>query len=213
MQDAKTALQVTEHQIREHRYLKMLDSGEVSREALRAFPGHQYHMWQSDVRSAAQFVQRFGDRGYGNFFVGDLQAEIESRSGILDLAAKLDMTEDDLRRYQPTAGGFAYAAFFAWLSVYGSAGQIACGLAVNLSAWGHNCLRVSEALRKHYRFNGADTAFLDVFANLPSLDEGALEVIKDDLDHGVPADQIVWAARMIQNYEAMFWDAMAAAAA
>jgi len=103
MREIQVDLKKTEHRIREHRYLTILDTGQVSREALRAFPGHQYHMWQTLVRSAAQFVQRFGDRPYGGFFVGDLEAEIESRTGILDLARKLDMSEDDLRLYQPTA--------------------------------------------------------------------------------------------------------------
>jgi hypothetical protein len=212
MQDIKADLQTTEHRIRDHRYLELLDSSRVSQDALKAFPGHQYHMWHSDVRSAAQFVQRFGDRAYGSFFVNDLQAEIEARSGIIELAGKLDMTEDDLHIYQPTAEGFAYAAFFAWLSAYGSPGQIACGLAVNLAAWGYNCLKMSEALREHYGFGKADTGFLDGFANLPSLEKSALIIIQDDLDHGVSRHQIAWAARMIQSYEIMFWDAMAAIA-
>jgi len=212
MRDIKADLKKTEHRIREHRYLEILDSGQVSREALRAFPGHQYHMWQTLVRSAAQFVQRFGDRPYGGFFVGDLQAEIGSRTGILDLARKLEMTEDDLQRYQPTADGFAFAAYFAWLSAYGSAGQIACGRAVNLAAWGHNCLRMSRALRSQYGFSETDTGFLDGFANPPVLEDRALEIIQDDLDNRVPPHRIAGAARMIQSYEARFWDAMAAAA-
>lgn len=212
MREIQVDLKKTEHRIREHRYLTILDTGQVSREALRAFPGHQYHMWQTLVRSAAQFVQRFGDRPYGGFFVGDLEAEIESRAGILDLARKLDMSEDDLRLYQPTADGFAFAAYFAWLSAYGSAGQIACGRALNLAAWGHNCLRMSSALRSQYGFGKADTGFLDGFANLPALEDRALEIIQDDLNNNVPPHQIAWAARMIQSYEAKFWDAMAAAA-
>lgn len=212
MRDIKTDLEKTEHRIREHRYLDILDSGKVSSEALRAFPGHQYHMWQTLVRSAVQFVQRFGDRPYSGFFVSDLQAEIESRGGILDIASKLDMSEDDLRHYQPTADGFAFAAYFAWLSAYGTAGQIACGRAVNLAAWGHNCLHMSRALRAHYGFGEADTAFFDGFANLPAPADPALEIIQHDLDDGVPPDRIGWAARMIQSYEVKFWDAMAAAA-
>jgi len=169
-------------------------------------------MWLSIVRSAAQFVQRFGDREYCDFFMGDLEAEIRSSAGILALARKLGMTEDDLRLYQPTADGFAFAAYFAWLSVYGSAGQIACGRALNVAAWGHNCLRMSRSLRERYGFSEADTGFLDVFANLPALEDRALEIIQDDLDNGVAPHRIAWAARMMQSYEVEFWDAMAAAA-
>ena len=54
--------------------------------AFKAFPGHQYHMWKCDLRSAATFVSRFGDRPYGEFFIGDLQAEIAAKEGMLILA-------------------------------------------------------------------------------------------------------------------------------
>lgn len=211
MRDIKADLKSTEHRIREHRYLTILESGKVSTEALRAFPGHQFHMGEVLVRSTAQFVQRFGDRPYGTFFLGDMQAEIASRAGVLALARKLDMTEDDLRQYQPTEIGFAYAAYFAWLAAYGTAGQIACGRTVNVAAWGHNCLRMSAALRAHYGFTEADTSFFDGFANLSSKEDSALEIVQEDLDRGVPAHRIAWAAHMMQSYEAMFWDAMAAA--
>jgi len=71
---------------------------------------------------------------------------------------------------------------------------------------------MGSALRSHYGFGKADTGFLDGFANLPALEDRALEIIQDDLNNDVPPHQIAWAARMIQSYEAKFWDAMAAAA-
>jgi hypothetical protein len=212
MRDAKSALKETEGQIRPHRYLAALRSGRVTVDALRVFAGHQYHMWHSDMHSAANLVQRFGDRSYRGFYADDLQGEIAAREGILALACKLDMTEQDLESYEPTAEGFAYAAYFAWLSMFGSAGEVACGLAVNLAAWGHNCGQVSAALRDHYRFSQDDTRFLDDFAALPPLEEAALTIIQDDLERGVAPRQIVRVSRLIQAYERMFRDAMAAAA-
>jgi thiaminase len=112
LRDAEAALAATDAQIRRHRYFAALAAGRVAIEALRAFPGHQYHMWRSDLRSAAQLVQRFGDRPYAGFFIDDLQAEIAARDGLLTLARRLEMTEEDLERYEPTAEGFAYAAYF-----------------------------------------------------------------------------------------------------
>jgi len=212
MRDVRAALQPTEAQIRRHKYLVALGSGRVPIEALRAFPGHQYHMWRSDLRSAAHLVERFGDRPYGGFFNDDLQAEVAAREGIVALARRLGMSEEDLQRYEPTAEGFAYAAYFAWLSMFGSAAEVACGLSVNLAAWGHNCGQLSQGLRDHYGFSEEDTGFLDGFAVLPSLEEVVLVIVQDDLDRGIAPRQILRAARLIQAYEKMFWDAMAAAA-
>ncbi len=157
-------------------------------------------------------MQRFGDRPYRGFFIDDLQGEIGAREGILALARRLDMTEQHLESYEPTAEGFAYAAYFAWLSMFGSAGEVACGLAVNLAAWGHNCGEVSHALRDRYGFGQDDTRFLDDFATLPPLEDAALVIIQDDLDRGVAPRQIVRVSRLIQAYERLFWDAMALAA-
>jgi thiaminase len=212
MRDTRTALEEREAEIREHRYFPALGSGRVPVDALRAFPGHQYHMWRSDMRSAAALVQRFGDRPYGGFFNDALQGEIAAGPGIVSLARRLGMTKEDLENYEPSAEGFAYAGYFAWLSIYGSAAEVACALTVNLAAWGHNCGQMSEALRAHYGFGTKDTEFLDAFAALPSLDEPALVIIQDDLDHGIAPRRIVWAARLMQAYEKMFWDAMASAA-
>jgi hypothetical protein len=56
------------------------------------------------------------------------------------------------------------------------------------------------------------TSFLDDFAALPSLEDAAVVIIRDDLNRGVAPRQIVRVSRLIQAYERMFWDAMAAAA-
>ena len=211
LRDARAAIAENEQRIREHRYLADLAAGRVSTEALRAFPGTQYHLWKSNVRSVAGFVSRFGDRSYAGFFVGNLQAEIASGKGIVAIGRKLGMTENDLERYTPTGQGFAYAAYFAWLAQYGSAAEVACGLCVNLAAWGHNCGEMSRSLHARYGFGPEDTGVLDRFGDIPPLDDAALEIIRDDLDHGVPPQRIVLAASLIQSYEVMFWDAMAAA--
>ena len=209
MRDVKNALADEEERLRQHPYIDILNSGEVRIEALHAFPGHQFHMWRSDMRSVAAMVQRFGDRPYVGFFNDDLQGEIAARDGIVLLAAKLGMSEQDLEDHEPTADGFAYSAYVTWLAVYGSAAEVACGLSVNLAAWGYNCGRVSEALRAHYGLVSDDTVFLDSFADLPSFDDIATEIIADDLGRGVEPPQIMRAARLIQAYEGMFWDAMA----
>ncbi len=201
-----------EAEIRRHPYLAAVKAGGVSCEALRALPGTQYHMWQSDLRSAAHLVERFGGGPHAQFFLGVLNAEVTAKEPIRDLAAALGMTEANLEAFEPSPKGFAYASYFAWLSQFGSAGEVACGLAVNLAAWGHNCGAVSSGLRHAYGFSSQQTAFLDVFAALPDLDGAAVEIVADDLEQGASPLRIKRAARLIQAYEAAFWDAMAEAA-
>ena len=46
---------------------------------------------------------------------------------------------------------------------------------------------------------------------MPSFEQEALGIIQNGLDRGVPARLIHRAARMLQNYELMYWDAMAGA--
>lgn len=212
LQEVRRDLGPVETKIRHHPYLAAVKNGQVSREALRALPGTQYHMWQSDLRSAAHLVERFASQSYGEFFMADLHAELGAQRTIMDFAAALDMSEADLEDFEPSPKGFAYASYFAWLSQYGSAGEVACGLAVNLAAWGHNCGAVSSGLRKAYGFSSKETAFLDVFAVIPDLDKAAAEIIAEDLEQGVSPRRIKRAARLIQAYEAAFWDAMAEAA-
>jgi len=212
LQETRSVLRKTEDRIRSHPFIAELAAGRVSLDDFRAFPGHQYHMWKSDLRSAANLVVRFGDRGYASFFRDDLQAEIEAREGIVALAGKLGLTVEDLEDYELSAPAFAYSAYFTWLANYGSAAEAACALALNLAAWGDNCGRIGQALRDNYGCTREDTVFLDGFADLPSLEGIAKEIIEDDLGRGVLPRQIVQAARLLQTYEVMFWDAMADAA-
>ena len=209
IEENRRRLRPAEERIRHHRYTRAVREGRVSVEALKAFPGHQYHMANSDSRSVALLVNRFGASPSRTFFNNDLQGELAARDGIVILARPLGLTEEDLQAYKPDPGGFAYAAYLTWICSFGSAAEVACGMFVNLAAWGHNCGEVSEGLRRNYGFTGDDTVFLDSFASLPSFEGEALEIVQDGLDHGVAVEDIYQASRMFQAYEEMFWDTMA----
>ena len=47
---------------------------------------------------------------------------------------------------------------------------------------------------------------------MPSFEQEALSIIQNGIDRGVSTPLIYRAARMLQSYELMFWDAMASAA-
>lgn len=199
--------------LRNHPYLASLNSGQVPMEALKALPGHQYHMAISDLRSLATMIQRFGDTPQVDFFNGILQGQLAERDHILAFASALGMTTDELDRYDIQPEGFAYSAYLAWLASYGSAAEIVCSLMVNFPVWGENCRQVGADLRVNYGFAADDTVFFDSFVERPSIEGEALKIIQHGLDHGVAEHRIMRAARLIQFYEGMFWDAMAKVAA
>lgn len=198
--------------IREHPYPDALMKRKISQDALRAFPGHQYHIIRSDLRSLALLVQRFGDAPSRDFLMGVLEGERKGLDGLLVMAGKLGMSEEDLRGYEVSAEGFAYATFMAWQALYASAAEFVIGILVNFAAWGHNCGRMSAALRKSYGFSEDETAFLDAFASMPSFEDVALAIIQEGLDRGEEPARLHRSARLFQAYERMFWDAMPEAA-
>ncbi|UCC49041.1 MAG: hypothetical protein JSV41_02360 [Gemmatimonadota bacterium] len=208
----REGLKEVDDYIREHPYPDALMKREVSQDALRAFPGHQYHIITSDLRSLALLVQRFGGAPSRDFLMGILEGERKGLDGLLVMAGKLGMSEEDLRGYEVSAEGFAYTTFMAWQALYASAAEFVIGILVNFAAWGHNCGRMSAALRKSYGFSEAETAFLDAFANMPSFEDVALTIIQDGLDCGEQPARLHRSARLFQAYERMFWDAMAEAA-
>jgi thiaminase len=194
--------------IRAHPYPDALRKKDVSLKALRAFPGHQYHIITSDLRSLALLVHRFGDASARDFLLGVLEGERKGLDGLLVMARKLNMSEQDVRTYEVTAEGFAYTTFMAWQALYASAAEFVIGILVNFAAWGHNCGRMSEALRTSYGFTEDETIFLDAFASMPSFEEVALDIIQDGLDCGEETWRLQRGAHLFQAYEKIFWDAM-----
>ena len=212
VQSVRRELAEIDEYIRKHPYPDALTKGEVPLDALRAFPGHQYHIITSDLRSLALLVQRFGDAPSRDFLMGILDGERMGLDGLLVMARKLDMSEEDLKGYEPSGEGFAYTTFMAWQALYASAAEFVIGILVNFAAWGHNCGRMSAALRKSYGFNEDESVFLDAFANMPSFEDVALAIVQDGLDRGEGPARLRRSARLFQAYELMFWDAMAEAA-
>ena len=69
-----------------------------------------------------------------------------------------------------------------------------------------------RALQEKYGIAPSALGFFDLFASMPSFEQEALSIIQNGLDRGVCTSVIHRAARMLQSYELMFWDAMAGAA-
>ena len=134
VEEISRALQPVNEQLLQHPYLQALDEGSVPREKLRLFAGEQYTTIGSDLRSAAQLVSRSGDSPSRDFFLGVLQGERVAGDALLAFAHALGLSETDLREYEPMPGAQAYAAFMAWLALYGTTAEVAAGYLVNFPA-------------------------------------------------------------------------------
>ncbi len=210
--DARRALAGIEGVILRHPFIDALERGAVSEDSLRAFPGHQYHVVESDLASLELLQRRFEQGAAAAFILALKQGEEQALENVIRLGARLGMSEEELRRYQVSARGFAYAAYFSWMAVNASAAEFTGAILLNFDAWGANCGRMSLALQRWYGFAPEDTAFLDAFASLPSFEAEALTIIQDDLERGLEPALITRNARLLQGYEKLFWDAMAIAA-
>jgi hypothetical protein len=147
-----------------------------------------------------------------HFLMNVLQGEAAALDALHPFTRALGLTTGDLEMFEPLPAAHAYCTFVAWLALYGSDAELAGALLINLPAWGANCGRMHKALHEKYGIAPSALGFFDLFANMPSFEQEALSIIQNGIDRGVPTPFIHRAARMLQGYELMFWDAMADAA-
>ncbi len=195
-----------------HPYIMALNEGKLPQDSLRTFAGQQYHIITSDLRSIAGLLSRHGLLLSRPWLLAILQGEAAALDALLAFAKKLSMSESDLKTFEPIPAAHAYCTYVAWLGIYGSDGELAGAFLVNFAAWGANCGKMSKALQDHYGLTKEEVAFFELFSQMPPSEKEILEVIQGALDRGVEPALIHRAARMLQAYELMFWDAMAEAA-
>lgn len=210
LSELKVALAGVEERIRNHPYVAALEAGEIEKEKLGVFVGEQYHIISSDVRSVALLLSRWGQEpGCLEFFWMLLQGEVEALKLVLRFGSALGTNEDGLRAYEPLAGAQAYKAYMTWLSQYGTDAEAAAAFLVNFPAWGANCGKISRALKENYGLKSGEVAFFDLFATLSGdFEDKALAIIDKGLSRGVERLTIKRAARLLQDYEALFWDTL-----
>jgi thiaminase len=197
--------------IRSHRWLDALERGAVPRSSLEAFAGEQYAILHADRRSFAQLAARFPMAPAGDLFLGLAEGEGRALAHLLAFAGGLDLDVDALRGYRPRPGCQAYSAYVAWLALNGSRADVALAFVANLDAWGESCLRMSGALRREYGLADEALTFFDFFSGPPpEFEEKALLVAGLGLRNGDSAEAARRAARLLQAYELMYWDGLAA---
>jgi hypothetical protein len=208
----RSDLKPFEKEILGHPYLNALEGGRVPPDSLKVFAGQQHHIISSDLRSIALILSREGMRPTRHFLMNVLQGEAAALDALHAFAGALHLNVSDLEVLEPLPGAHAYCTFVAWLALYGSDAELAGAFLVNFPAWGVNCGRMRDALREKYGLAPSALVFFDLFADMPPFEQEAIAIIQNALDRGIPARLIHRAARMLQGYELMFWDAMAGVA-
>ncbi len=209
VEEARRDTRSVEVRLKDHPYLKALEARQIPKDRLRIFAGQQHHIIESDLRSVALAAARAGSPRTREFLLGMLQGERAAAEALGALARGLAMALETMAAEEPLAGAFAYSAFVAWLACYASEAEFAGAFLINLPAWGANCAAMSRLLKANYGLAAPDVAFFDLFAT-PSeaFERGALAVISEGLDRGVKPRQIQRAARLLQDYELLYWDTL-----
>jgi pyrroloquinoline quinone (PQQ) biosynthesis protein C len=209
VESVRTQLAPVRDRVRGHPYLTAAERRRLEPAQLRPFVGEQFLIISSDLRSMAQMVSRFGGDGHVDFFLDLLSGERAALQALPALATALAMGPEDLLEYEPLPGAQAYSAYTSWLAAYASDAEVAAAFAVNFQGWSESCARLGRALRVNYGLGGAQAAFFELFAE-PSEDfeERALQVVEAGLQRGIAERLIRRAPRMLQGYEAMFWDTL-----
>ena len=208
----RSDLELLEARISGHAYFKALEEHRVHPDSLKVFVGQQHHLISSDLRSIALILSRQGMLPSRYFWINILQGEAAALDALHALASTLGLELSDLEVFEPLPAAHAYCTFVAWLALYGSDAELAGAFLVNLPTWGACCDRMRKALQQKYDIAPSTLAFFDLFADMPSFENEALSIVQNGLDRGLPERLIHRAARMLQGYELMFWDAMASAA-
>lgn len=198
--------------IRAHPFLDRAERGEVRRERLGAFAVQQRAIVSSDRRSFAALAARFPEPPAGDLFLALAGGEGEALRRLDGMAEALGLAPGGLPEGEAIPAAQAYAGYLARLALGGGRADAALAMLVNLDSWSANCARLAAALRAGLGDEGV--AFLEFFAAPPaSLAESLHETIAQGLAEGEPPGRARGAARMLQAYELMFWDAMDAGSA
>jgi hypothetical protein len=209
VESLRSSLAPVEAALRSHSVLGALAEGHVAPGRLNAIAGEQRRIIASDRRSFAQLAARFPAAPAGPWLLAMAQAEDQAAALIDGYAAWLGLDEQWLRRYEPDPRAQCYPAFVAWLALNGSISAVSLALLANLAAWGENCARVAAALRGAYGAPDEAVAFFDFFATPPpGFRDHTVDVLQAGLDAGDDPDEARRAARLLQAYELMFWDAL-----
>jgi len=192
-----------------HPYLAALESKQITKEKLQIFVYEQYYIIKNDRRNFAFMISKASDDNAIELFTKCLTAEGKSLENLTLLAQEFDIgyCSDKIESYEPLAGCHAYTNYLTRLAVYGSDEEILAAILADFPIWGTNCSKISSILKKNYGFKNSSCLFLDEFAApLPKefIEKSNNLIMSPNLPQKEMAIQR--AARLILDYELLFWD-------
>ncbi|WP_229070165.1 hypothetical protein [Actinoplanes sp. DH11] len=179
--------------------------------AVAALAAEERVIIPSDRRAFLLLAARSEEPAAVAFFTGLAQGESLVQPLVEPLAAAAGMGPDALASYEPRAGCQAYASHVSWLAQNADPAAVALALVSNFAAWGEYCAGVAAGLRERYGFDDSACAFLDFFATpVTEPQELAVAAAQAALDEGRPLAGAGRHARLLHDYETMFWHTLAA---
>ncbi|QEU96404.1 hypothetical protein [Streptomyces kanamyceticus] len=173
----------------------------------------QRHVIPADQRSFRHLAQRAAETGDAEstaFFDALADGESLADERLAPLLDACSVSETETATYEPQAGCQAYPAYVAWLALNGEPADVALALTANFASWGGYCATIARALRDHHGFTDEACGFFDLFAEpAPDLDRHALAAVQAGLDRGRITAVHLRYGRLVQRYEAMFWQTLA----
>ncbi|WP_320772855.1 transcriptional regulator [Streptomyces sp. CRN 30] len=196
---------------RTNRLLPAVARGAVGPETLAALALEQRWVIDSDHRAFVYLAHRTeGTPPLAAYFTALARGEALAARKLEAFATACGVGESRTVAHEPLPGCQAYPAYVAWLALNGSPAETVLALHANFSAWGGYCATVGNALRRHHGFTDEACAFFDFFAAPdPDLEHAATAAVQAGLDGGPVSEDLVHRyGRLLQAYEAMFWQSL-----
>lgn len=192
------------------RLLSAFAEGRAPLRAVAALAAEEWHIVASDRSSFLMLAARSSGPLAADFFAGLADGERAALGTVPALAAAAGLDRAALAGYEPTAGCQAYPAYLSWLAFHAEPADVVLAVTVNFADWGAACATLARALRERYGLTDEALAFLDFFAT-PSadLERQALAAVQEALDAGLPLSGARRYARLLRDYELLFWGTLA----
>jgi thiaminase len=204
------AQQEIRKQVVDNRYIRLLEAGDVPVQRLDRLAGELYRLVGSDRRSFALLASRYPSPPAGTLFLSMAGGEAEAMQLLMDFSSAVGMGEQELQAYEPQPLAQAYPAYLAQTALFGTSSAVALALLANVEESGGYYARVAAALRSRYGLLEEAVAHFLFLAETPqSLLDQAASTIAVGLSNGEDPAEAVRAARMVNAYEAAFWDTLA----
>jgi hypothetical protein len=195
-----------------NRLVPLIASGRAPRAVFAAIAAEESRIVRSDWRSFLTLAAKSGEPNARELFTGLAEGERTALGKLAALAAATGLDDAALRRYRPLAGCQAYPAYLAWLALNAEPAESVVALIANFAAWGEYCATIARAMREHYGFDDAACGFFDFFAApVPEVITLAEAAVQAGIDAGQQAGNASAYGRLLQEYELMFWNTLAAA--